>query len=93
MAKLKRIGVLSFAKLQGVLLAFLGLIAGIFMQLGASFGALADLSGIGAGFGFLAIIILPILYAIFGFIEGAVVAFLYNLIAKWIGGIEMDFEQ
>ncbi|RMG82927.1 MAG: hypothetical protein D6707_01960 [Bacteroidetes bacterium] len=94
MAKLKRIGVLSLAKLQAVLMAFVGLIAGIsYAIMGATFASLAGSAGLGAGLGFLAIIIFPILYAIFGFIGGAIEAFLYNLVAGWVGGIEMDFEQ
>jgi len=36
---------------------------------------------------------MPITFAIPGFIVGAIGAFIYNLVAGWIGGIEMDFEQ
>ena len=45
-----------------------------------------------SNFGVGAIIIAPILGAIFGFIMGAIVAFLYNLVAKWVGGIEIELE-
>lgn len=94
MAKLKKIGVLSLAKFEAILMAFIGLILGIFYAiLGTIFGAFTGSAVLGAGLGFLAIIILPILYAIFGFIAGAIGAFLYNLVAGWIGGIEIEFEK
>lgn len=92
MVILKRIGVLSLAKVETVLMAFVGLIFGIYYAtIMASSGELAGLSG---GLRFLIIIIIsPIIYAIVGFIAGAVGAFLYNLVARWLGGIEIDFEQ
>ena len=45
----------------------------------------------GAGFfpgGILFIVLLPLLYAAAGFIVGIISAAVYNLIAKWTGGIE-----
>ncbi len=36
---------------------------------------------------------MPVMFAIFGFIAGAIGAFLYNLAAGWFGGIKMDFEH
>lgn len=38
--------------------------------------------------GILSIILIPFLYAAAGFIGGIIVAAVYNLIAKWTGGIE-----
>lgn len=38
------------------------------------------------GFGFL--ILFPFIYLIFGFIFTALGAWVYNLVAKWVGGIE-----
>lgn len=45
----------------------------------------------GTGFlsgGILSIILIPFLYAAAGFIGGIIVAAVYNLVAKWTGGIE-----
>jgi len=56
----------------------------------------ADISiegGFMAGLGLLMIIIAPIASGIMGFIGGAIGAWLYNLIARWFGGIEMEFEH
>jgi len=35
---------------------------------------------------------MPVLYGVMGFIVGAVGALIYNLIAGWIGGIELRLE-
>ena len=34
----------------------------------------------------------PILYSTMGFITGLIGAFIYNIVAKWIGGIEIEVE-
>ena len=34
----------------------------------------------------------PVLYAAMGFIIGVIGAAIYNLVAKWIGGIEVEVE-
>ena len=39
-------------------------------------------------FGGIGLIILPVTYAIFGFIFGIIAALVYNLVAKWTGGLE-----
>ena len=96
MVVLKRVGVMSVAKILAVLSAIVGLIEGImFAGLGSMLGMLGGmLSGTPVAmlgvFGFSAIIIFPVAGAISGFIGGAIGAFLYNLVAARIGGIEMD---
>ena len=42
------------------------------------------------GIGLLYAVCLPFLYAVMGFIFGAIITALYNLIAGWTGGIQMD---
>lgn len=37
-----------------------------------------------------AMVVAPIFYGAMGFISGVVVAWGYNLIAKWIGGIQIE---
>ena len=104
MAKLGKLGVLSFAKLQAVILAIAGLISGVLYSFG---GAIIDVLvsakvisssetpgvGYGTALAFLALIAMPIIFAIFGFMIGLIEALLYNLFARWSGGIEVDFEQ
>jgi hypothetical protein len=35
---------------------------------------------------------LPVFYGVFGFIFGALGAFLYNFMAKWLGGMEIQIQ-
>jgi hypothetical protein len=51
------------------------------------------LAALGAGFGLVMILLLPLLYAAIGFIGGVLGGFIYNLVAKWVGGIEVEFES
>jgi uncharacterized membrane protein len=37
-------------------------------------------------------IFMPIIYGVMGFVFGALGAVVYNLIARWIGGIEVEVE-
>jgi hypothetical protein len=39
-----------------------------------------------------AAILAPVIYAIIGFIGGALSAWLFNLASGWVGGIELGFE-
>ena len=45
-----------------------------------------------AGIGIAMAIGMPILYAVMGFIIGVIGAWLYNIIANWIGGIQVEVE-
>jgi hypothetical protein len=37
-------------------------------------------------------VILPVFYGVMGFVFGALGAFLYNLMAKWMGGIQLELQ-
>jgi hypothetical protein len=98
---IKRIGPLSCAKIAGVTYAALGLLVGGLFSLVAGMGlALAGAQQnldaktmppmFGAFMGVGAIIVFPILYGIIGFIFALIGAWIYNLLASWIGGIEVD---
>jgi hypothetical protein len=86
----KRVGVLSLAKTFGVIYAVIGLILGAFMTLFSLVGAGMVQSGLGVLFGVGAIILLPIFYGLAGFVVGALVAFVYNFVAGFVGGIELE---
>ncbi len=97
MTKIKKIDVMSAAKVEGLIGAVIGLVLGVIFAL---FGAVASsfVGGregmgmmIGGGLG--AIILMPIMYGIGGFIGGAIGAFVYNLVAGWIGGIQIELEN
>lgn len=94
MHRVKSVGVLSVAKIMGAIYAVLGLVLMPFFLLMGMIGSLAGgrenpLGALGA----LALgIMAPILYGGIGFIGGAIMALLYNLMAKWLGGIEVEVQ-
>jgi len=103
-AKSKKIKVLSFAIFQGFLGTLLGLIAGIFYSFGGliidvlvSIGWIISSETPGLSYGTLlafgALIGMPIIFAIGGFILGIVEALLFNWVARWFGGLDIDFEN
>jgi hypothetical protein len=101
--RIKRITPLQAGKVLGVLYGCMGLIFLPLFALAALAGAFAQsaqhaqggleapaalVGGMMLGFG----IMMPIFYAVFGFIFGVISAAIYNLIARWIGGIEVEVE-
>jgi len=91
---IKSVGVLSVAKILGLIYACMGLLfAPMFLLIGAVGAALGQqrspLAGIfGIGFA----VLMPVLYGVMGFVMGAVGALLYNLFSKWVGGFEVEVE-
>lgn len=97
---LRRVGVLSLGKVFGVLYALMGLIFGAIFALlslvGAGIGAAASGSNeafLGAIFGVGAVVFLPIFYGVLGFLGGLLTAALYNLVARIMGGLELELES
>ena len=96
---LKSIGVLSAAKIIGLMYAILGLITGLFF---AAFFAMIPLADGGANpdmptwlapmFGTGALVTMPILYGCMGFVGGALAAVIYNALAGMMGGLELKLE-
>ena len=91
MYKLKRMGVLSTAKLIGITYAAIGLIFGAIMTIVALIAMIAGSGSAGSMlFGIGAIILVPLFYGAMGFISGAILAWIYNLGAKWTGGMQFE---
>lgn len=99
--KLNRIGIISMAKFQAFLMALVGLLVGILYSLGGLLiDALVSLNFIisnetpGLSYGtilaFGALIGMPIIFAIVGFITGIIEAALYNFYVKFFDGIDID---
>ena len=100
MAKMvvKRVGVLSIAKIEALIMAVFGLIIGVvsglfFGLISAVMSTASGGSAAAGGFGILGVIVFPILYGIMGFCAGALGAVIYNFAAGFMGGIEMDLEN
>ena len=82
--RIDRFSVGQSAKVVGVLYALMGLVFVPFFLLASLFAPRQ--AGFGAGFALL----LPILYGVAGFVFTAIGCALYNLVAGWVGGIEVD---
>jgi hypothetical protein len=90
---IKRVEPVSAAKIAGVLYALMGLLlALLFAAIGSMAGGLAQSYLPFAGVGVAAIIILPIVYGCIGFVMTLIMAALYNLVAGWVGGLEIQAE-
>lgn len=88
--RIRNINPLQLGIVYAVLYALIGVIIGIcFALIGMAASSMAP-SGM-FSFGWLSIIIFPILYGVIGFIGGLIVGFFYNLVAGWTGGIELTF--
>src|SRR5271156_5253345 len=94
MCRLRSIGVLSCAKIFTILHAIIGILAGfLFLIFGIVGTALAPSQ---PKHGMVAIVVLavlmPVFYGVLGFVIGALWAFLYNLAAESIGGLELQLD-
>jgi hypothetical protein len=82
--------------MAGALYVVIGLVAGVVVSIASLAGALAadgseaqpliGLIGVGA------IFILPICYGALGFVASLVAAWLYNMFAGFVGGVEIDVQ-
>jgi hypothetical protein len=98
---IRRIGVLSLAKIFAAVYGALGLILGIIFALASLLGgamgqAARDAAApaiISVLFGFGAILFMPLLYAAMGFVAGVVSALVYNFVAKLTGGVELEIDS
>jgi len=91
-----RVGPLSVAKVAGMLYAILGLIFGAIISLLALVGAMAasadepGAAAVGAIFGVGAVIFLPIVYGGLSFVVTLLIAALFNMTARIVGGVQID---
>ena len=100
---IRRFGVISVAKMYGLLMFLFGLIFGVIYGLilivfGAAISAMgpgrdAAAGGVGTvAMGVGMMIGLPLFYGILGFIMGAIGALIYNAVSGIIGGIKFELE-
>ncbi|MFH1071806.1 MAG: hypothetical protein V1743_00055 [Nanoarchaeota archaeon] len=98
---LNKVGIKSYAKIAALIMAIVGFIEGLFYLVIVSIigyipeSATGDIAGnieVIKNMGFAIVIILPIVYAVIGFLLGACAAWVYNLLARWVGGVELEFK-
>ena len=96
----KRVGVWSLGRVSGLIYGVMGLVAGALFSVIAMFGAAlgaVEQGGPGAMFlglffGIGAVVVLPVFYGLMGLVFGCIAAALYNLIAGFVGGVEVELE-
>ncbi|MCR4280329.1 MAG: hypothetical protein NUV82_02805 [Candidatus Komeilibacteria bacterium] len=95
MKKVKRFGPMSLAKISAVTYGLLGLIGGVIMFFVLLVSMLVATEDMGAAWiGALAVLILvPIIYGAIGFVTGYISAWIFNKATKWVGGLEVEFED
>jgi hypothetical protein len=86
MSRIQKFGVGQTAKVLGVLYAIMGALFIPFMLLASMYG-----EGFGFGFGFA--LLFPVIYGVFGFIFTAIGCLFYNIVAGWVGGIEIELDE
>ena len=96
MAELRKIGVVSVMKLFFVVYFVLGFLVGLAITLvsvvmSSAFSSAAG-NAIPGGmwlFGPLAVVVMPLLYGVIGALFSAIGALIYNLLAAYVGGIQV----
>ena len=93
---IRRLAPVSLAKIIGALYVVLGLIFGAMFSFAAMAGAFrfdqADTPPFFRFMGTGAVFMFPIFYGCLGFIVSLVAAWLYNILAGLVGGIEIDIQ-
>ncbi|MGH9757186.1 MAG: hypothetical protein ACRD4M_05565 [Candidatus Acidiferrales bacterium] len=98
MKMVKRFDPLSVMKIAAIGYGFMGLFEGAIMSVVFSFVPFAGPNAehmpryMGLLFGGLSIVFLPILFAIMGALIGGVGAAVYNVSARYVGGIQVEVE-
>ena len=100
------VSVIPFALMFGVISAIIGLVVGIIYAImfwailstaptTSTFSTFFDIniSWLRVLFGVGAVVIMPILGFVGGFIQGAIYAVIYNFLAPRIGGIQLRFKE
>lgn len=89
--RIRRLGVGQMAKVMGALYFLIGILFAAIMGL---FGSMIPTAGEDSAslFGGMFLIALPLIYGFFGVVSGALIAWLYNIVAGFTGGLEMELE-
>lgn len=84
---ISKLNIISVARILGILYVILGFIYGILFTL------MSLVEPTFAMFGWISIILFPILFGIMGFVMGIILSWLYNVVASWVGGISFESEK
>jgi len=91
MRRIKKFGIYQTAKVAAVIYFFLGLVIVVPMFLFMS--AIKEVTDTSLPFfGGAMMFLIPFFYALIGFIFTAIGCAIYNVVARWTGGIEIEVE-
>lgn len=96
---LNRIEPVSAGKMYGGTIALFGgliglLYAGVLVLMGLVMATEDAAAGIGMMVGGIAVVLfIPIFYGMFGFIGGLILAFIFNMVSGWVGGLKVQFTK
>lgn len=100
--EIKKIDIWSVVKISFFIYGIFGLLFGLFYaamltmlggflsQMGGEFGFLRGMTG---AIGIFGALFMALFYAVLGAVATAIVTWIYNLLAKGLGGIRFDLEQ
>ncbi len=103
MSKINRLNIISYATFQATIVAGLGLVLGVVYAFG---GLILDILvtldwvtstetpglSLGTLLAFGGVVGMPLVFMAAGFVLGIIQALLYNLFAKWFGGLSLKFK-
>ena len=94
MYMLKSVGIMSVAKIMGLTYGCMGLLFAPFFLLVGFLGSFAgqEKNPFAGVVGVVFAVAMPVLYGVMGFVIGALGALVYYLLAKWMGGFELELE-
>ena len=87
-----RFSPLQTAKVMSVLYFFMGVVFAVPMTLMTMLGGQPEGAEQNSAFSIIFLVMLPFLYALMSFIFVPIACWVYNLSAKWVGGIEVSLE-
>lgn len=96
MMVLKKVDPLSCGMLLGILNAIGGLLVGAMFSLISLVGMQAapnQAPGMSMVFSAAAVVVVPVMYGIGGFVGGVIMALFYNLAAMCVGGLKVELED
>jgi hypothetical protein len=90
----KSVGVMSVAKIMGLVYGCMGLLVVPLFLVAGFAGSFAshdkDVFPFAGIVGVVFAVLAPFIYAGMGFVMGAIGALIYNIVAKWVGGFELE---
>jgi hypothetical protein len=90
---IRQFDVVSVAKFFSVLGVLWGFLMGVFVAAGiGGMGYMMRTAGLGFGAGIATLLGMVVIGAVAGFIGGAIIALVYNVVAGASGGVKMELE-